>query len=207
MSTIVIFRSDIATIFKGLFQFRKNEESVFAAKILLSMIPAGLVGFLLKDDIETLFLGEMMWVGAFLLLTGFILLLTSIAPKKSKGISYSHGFLAGIAQAVAILPGVSRSGATISTMLYLGIDKEKAARFSFLMVIPLVLGATLLDVKDLSETGTSPAIGWEVLLAGFLAAFISGLLACKLMLKIVKNGKLSWFAVYCFVVGVAIMIF
>jgi undecaprenyl-diphosphatase len=148
LSTVVIFRKEIIQIFKGLFQFKNNTEFKFSLRIILSMIPAALVGILLKDEIESLFGGAVMLVGFMLLLTGILLFFADKAIKTEKEVGLKQSFLIGVSQAIAILPGISRSGATISTAVLLGIDREKAARFSFLMVVPLIMGAMLVDSKD-----------------------------------------------------------
>jgi undecaprenyl-diphosphatase len=199
LSTIWVFRKDIGEILQGLLKPTWNEEWQFSMKIVLSMIPAAFVGLFFDDLLDALFEGQLKLVGAMLFLTGGLLFLADRAKNTDKKVSFGHAIIIGIAQAVAILPGISRSGATISTSVLLGIDREKAARFSFLMVVPLILGKMAKDILDgkfqLSEELALP------LLAGFLAAFFTGLLACLWMIKLVKNSKLSWFAVYCFLVG------
>ena len=148
LSTVVIFRKDIVQIFKGLFKFKNNDELKFSIRIIVSMIPAALVGVLLKDEIESLFGGAIMLVGFMLIVTGLLLFLADKAKKTDKEVGLMQSLLIGISQAIAILPGISRSGATISTSVLLGIDREKAARFSFLMVVPLIFGAMAVDTKD-----------------------------------------------------------
>jgi undecaprenyl-diphosphatase len=199
LSTIVIFRKDILTIFKGLFQFKMNEESTFSLKIILSMIPAAFVGVLFNDQIEALFTGRILLVGIMLLLTGVLLFLADKAKSTDKTVSYWHAIIIGIAQAIAIAPGISRSGATIGTSVLLGIDRQKAARFSFLMVVPLILGKIAKDVLDGALSTQSEHI--SVHIVGFLAAFISGLFACQWMIALVKKSQLRYFAFYCFIVG------
>ncbi len=189
LSTIIVFRKDIIEILGGLFKFQWNEETQFAAKILLSMVPVGLVYVLFKDYVESFFNGKIMMVGCMLIVTGLLLYLTKYAEKlRDKGhkVRFSDSIIIGIAQAIAVLPGISRSGSTISTGLLLGVDKSKIARFSFLMVLPPIIGATLLEVKDLIE---SPPASFDVmpLLVGFLAAFISGLIACTWMISLIKR--------------------
>lgn len=207
LSTIIIFRKVIFDLFKGLLDFKLNDSTKYTLKIILSMIPVGLVGVFFEDRIESLFTGNVLLVGSMLLLTGLLLTFTYFSGKTSKDISTGRAFIIGIAQAVAILPGVSRSGATISTALILGVDKEKATQFSFIMVLLPIIGASLLKLKDYLE---SPAIAGGIsmyaLIIGFLAAFISGLLACSWMIKIVKRGKLIYFAYYCFAVGIVSII-
>lgn len=152
LSTVVIFRKDIIQIFKGLFQFKNNDEFKFSFRIIISMIPAALVGVLLKDEIESLFGGAVMLVGFMLIVTGLLLFLADKAKNTEKEVGAVQSIIIGISQAIAILPGISRSGATISTSVLLGIDREKAARFSFLMVVPLIFGAMLVDTKDYLDT-------------------------------------------------------
>lgn len=202
LSTIVIFRKDLARIFIGLFQFKWNEETKFSLKIIISMIPAALVGVLLEDEIESFFGGQVMFIGFMLLLTGLLLLLADRAKKTDKSVGFGHSIIIGISQAIAILPGISRSGATISTSVLLGIDREKAARFSFLMVVPLILGKMAKDIlKMTSEPESTMDINFSALSIGFVCAFLTGLVACTWMISLVKKSKLTYFALYCFLVG------
>lgn len=199
LATIFFFRKDILEILKGLFSGKK-EDLHFALKIILSMIPAVLVGVLLEEQIESLFNQKIVLVGAMLLITGCLLFLADRAKHTDKKVSFKNAFLIGISQAIAILPGISRSGATISTSVLLGIDRERAARFSFLMVVPLIFGKMAKDVLDgefiLTNTQMAP------LIAGFFAALICGYFACKWMIALVKNSNLKYFAYYCFVIGI-----
>jgi len=199
LSTLVVFRKDVAEIIRGLFQFRWNEQTIFSLKIVVSMIPAALVGVLLKDQIEAFFGGRLLLVGSMLLVTAVLLLLADRAKTTEKNVSYLDAFIVGIAQAIAIMPGISRSGATISISVLLKIDRSRATRFSFLMVVPLILGAM---AKDLMEGGLKIESGQFIPLAvGFIAAFFTGILACTWMIALVKKAKLSWFAAYCAIVG------
>lgn len=204
LSTIVVFRKDILEILRGLFQFKWNEETEFSVKIIVSMVPAAFIGVLFNDEIEALFNKQILLVGAMLIITGLLLFLADRAKRTEKQVGYGHAVLIGISQAIAILPGISRSGSTISTSVLLGIDREKAARFSFLMVVPLILGKMAKDVLDgniSSElTNTMP------LIVGFTAAFISGLVACTWMISLVKKSQLRYFSYYCFAVGFASII-
>jgi undecaprenyl-diphosphatase len=203
LSTIVVFRKDIAEIFGGLLRFQWNEETRYSLKIILSMIPAVLVGLLLDKQIEALFNQRIILVSLMLLVTGTLLFLGDRARHTDRAVSYSNALIVGIAQAIAIIPGISRSGATISTSVLLGIDREKAARFSFLMVVPLIMGKMAKDVLDGGLAQTS--IGWAPLTAGFIAAFLTGVLACTWMIKLVKNSKLTYFAIYCFAIALFAM--
>ncbi len=202
LSTIVIFRKNIRQLLSGI-EAKWNDSTRFILYILISMIPVALTGLFFKDEVEAMFQGRTMLVGFMLLLTGFLLLITTRAKPEGKNLSVRSSFLIGLAQAFAVIPGISRSGATISSALLLGIDREKAAEFSFLMVIPPILGIMLLDVKDILEMSASGSLGIEPLSLGlgFLSAFITGLLACSWMISIVKRGKISYFAYYCFIIG------
>ena len=199
LSTIVVFRKDVADIFKGIFQFKWNEETKFAVKIIISMIPAALVGFFLQDYMEVFFDGAIIIVGIMLIITAILLYLADMARTTEKGVSFRGAFVIGLAQMVAMLPGISLSGATISAAVLLGVDKTKSARFSFLMVVPLILGKVTKDVLsgDINFQGDDTvAMG-----AGFIAAFLAGLAACTWMIKLVRQSKLSYFAIYCLLVG------
>ena len=199
LSTIIIFRKDILEILNGLFQLKNNDSFWFSLKIVLSMIPAALVGVFFNDEIEALFGGALTLVGSMLLVTGLLLFLADKAKASAKKVGVKHAILIGVSQAIAILPGISRSGATISTAVLLGIDKEKAARFSFLMVVPLIFGKMAKDILsgDLQYENTT----YIPLLVGFIFAFITGIFACKWMIKLVKSSQLKYFAYYCFAIG------
>lgn len=199
LSTIAVFRKDVATIFGGLIQFKNNEAFNFSMKIILSMVPAALVGFFLDDVIESFFDRQILLVGIMLIVTGGLLFLADRAKRTDQNVSYPKAFIIGIAQAIAILPGISRSGATIGTSVLLGIDRQKAARFSFLMVVPLILGKMAKDILD--GAFASDNVPFLELSLGFVAAFITGLAACTWMISLVKRSKLSWFSFYCFIVG------
>ena len=203
LSTIIIFRKDLIEIFSGLFQFKNNESFQFSAKIVLSMIPAALVGLFFNDEIEALFGGALTLVGGMLLITGLLLFLADKAKASAKQVGIKAAIIVGISQAIAILPGISRSGATISTAVLLGIDKEKAARFSFLMVVPLIFGKMAKDILagDILATDAN----FLALFIGFVFAFLTGLVACKWMIKLVKSSQLKYFAYYCFAVGTIVI--
>lgn len=198
LSTIVIFRKDIIDIIKGLFDKEDLEAKSFSLKIIASMIPAALVGLFFDDAIEQLFNQQIPLVASMLVVTGLLLFLADRAKITDKKVGFKHAVLIGIAQAIAIIPGISRSGATISTSVLMGIDREKAARFSFLMVVPLIFGKMSKDVLD---GGLMESVDVLNLSIGFVTAFFTGLLACTWMIKLVKNSHLSYFAVYCFVVA------
>ena len=205
LSTIVVFRTEILELLKGIFQFKWNESTSFAVKIILSMIPAVIIGVLFEDWLETLFSGQVLLVGCMLLITGLLLFLADKATHTDKSVGFLHSIIIGIAQLIAILPGISRSGATIGTSVLLGIDRAKAAKFSFLMVLPLIFGKIS---KDLISGDFTYSNGSGLpFFVGFLAAFITGIFACRWMIQIVKNSQLKYFAYYCFVVGTIGIIF
>jgi len=204
LSTLVILWSEIDWILRGLFKFELNAETKYALNILVSMIPVGIVGVFFKDYVEEIFGSGLLVVGCCLLITASLLTFSYFAkPRQKEHISWKDALIIGIAQAIAVLPGVSRSGSTIATGLLLGNKKESLAQFSFLMVIPPILGEALLDVMK-AVKGEAVLGGIEALplTIGFLAAFLSGCVACKWMINIVKRGKLIYFGIYCAVVGV-----
>ncbi len=199
LSTVVVFRKEVAEILSGLFQFKYNEHLEFSLKVILSMVPAAFVGVVFDEQIDALFSKNMLLVGCMLIVTGILLYLADRAQKTEKSVGFLDALIVGVAQAVAILPGISRSGATISTCVLLGIDRSKAARFSFLMVVPLIFGKMAKDLLDgelwNADTQVPP------LIIGFAVAFVTGLLACTWMISLVKAANLKWFSWYCFVVG------
>lgn len=200
LATIVVFREEVAYIIRGLFQFKNNDEFRFSINIVISMIPAALVGVFFDEQIEALFSGQILLVGFMLLVTGVLLLFANNTKAGDGYVSGWKGLIIGISQAIAILPGISRSGATISTALLLGISRERAARFSFLMVVPLIVGKM---AKDVMDGGLSLSEGIPVsIVLGFGAAFVTGWWACNWMIDIVKRANLNYFALYCFVVGI-----
>lgn len=199
LSTLVIFRKDVILIVRGLLQFENNEEFHFSLKIIISMIPAAAIGVLFAAELEHLFDKQILLVGIMLFLTGALLFVADRSQNTDRPVSYKNAIIIGIAQAIAILPGISRSGATISTSVLLGVDRSKAAGFSFLMVVPLIFGKIAKDLYDGALNYNDDQI--VVLGAGFFAAFITGLLACQWMIKLVRDAKLSYFSYYCFVVG------
>lgn len=220
LSTLVILWKEIVWLFKGMLKSPKpnaspygirnlNMEQNYLLNIIISMIPVGIVGFCFKDFVEEQF-NSLTVVGVCLLITAALLSFSFFAkPREKEHITMLDAFIIGIAQAIAVLPGLSRSGSTIGTGLILGDKKESLAQFSFLMVIPPILGEALLDVKKIAEMGMEAAmagISSSALIAGFIAAFIVGCLACKWMINLVKRGKMIYFAVYCAIVGLSVLV-
>jgi undecaprenyl-diphosphatase len=200
LSTIVVFYKDIWRLFKGLFAFKWNDETAYIVKLLVSMIPVAILGLFFKEEIESFFDGNVRFVGMMLIVTAVLLLLTYLRKSNTRKVGFLSSLIIGVAQAFAVLPGISRSGATISTGLFLGVKRELAARFSFLMVLIPILGANFKDLASGDMTGNTE-VGIIPLLVGFLAAFISGLIACRWMINIVKRGNLIYFAAYCLIIG------
>lgn len=205
LSTIVIFRKDILEVVKGLFQFKNNDSFQFSLKIVLSMIPAAIVGVVFDDVIDDFFEGNLILVGSMLLVTAVLLFFADKAKNTTKDVSIVSAIIIGISQAIAILPGISRSGATISTSVLLGVDRSKAARFSFLMVVPLIFGKMAKDL--MSDEFVTTSIETVPLIAGFVAAFLTGLVACTWMIALVKKSKLIYFSIYCVIVGVSALVY
>ena len=205
LSTIVIFRKDVWLILKGILKFQWNEDLEFVSKIALSMLPAVFVGLFFEEELEKLFGGNILLVGCMLIVTAILLFFADRAKDTSKKISFKNAIVIGISQAIAMIPGISRSGATISTSVLLGNDKTKAARFSFLMVVPLIFGKIAKDIVGGELTYDSG--NFTSLSVGFIAAFVSGLFACTWMISIVKKSKLIYFSVYCVIVGLIAIIF
>jgi undecaprenyl-diphosphatase len=205
LSILVVFWKEIVKLLKGVFRFTMNDEMVYALKIIVSMIPVAIVGFTMRDKVEALFVADMDITGSFLLVTALFLLVGHFVPKRDKPVTYGGAFLMGIAQALAVLPGVSRSGSTISTGLMLGNSKNELARFSFLMVIIPIIGANFMQVISTEPQAVNGVL--FPLIIAFVAAFVSGYAACRWMINIVRKGKLGWFAIYCILVGLALIIF
>ena len=206
LATIVVFRKDILTILQGLVSKEDKEQKRFSLFVIISMIPAAIVGVFFDDLLDQLFEGQLVLVCSMLLLTGALLLFAERAKIEStEKLTWGKALIIGIAQAIAILPGISRSGATISTSILLKVDRSQAARFSFLMVVPLILGKMAKDILDgklqLSEDLVMPFV------AGFVAALLAGVVACQWMIAIVKKSKLSYFAYYCWFVGIVGLIY
>ncbi|MBE0639135.1 MAG: undecaprenyl-diphosphate phosphatase [Bacteroidales bacterium] len=206
LSTLVVFYKDIFRLIKGLFAFKWNDETRYIARIFFSMIPVAFIGLFFKDQVESLFNGNLIFVGSMLLITATMLLFAHFKKSNTRNISFLDSFIIGIAQAIAVIPGISRSGSTISAGLILGNKKADIAQFSFLMVLIPIIGANFKDLLG-GEISGEGSVGALPLMVGFLAAFISGLLACKWMIGIVKKGKLLWFAIYCYVVGLTSILF
>ena len=200
LSTILVLWKEIANLTKGLFKFSWNEETSYVAKIIVSMVPTAFAGFFLKEIAENYFTGNMISLGIQFIISALLLLLTLVIKPKERPISFMDSFIIGLAQAFAILPAVSRSGATIATGMMLGNKKSEIAKFSFLMVLVPVIGANLVEMR--SGEFTTEGTSFMVILAGFITAFISGYFACKWMINLVKKGNLTWFAIYCIIVGI-----
>lgn len=208
LSTLVVLWSEIDWIFRGLFKFEMNAETKYALNIVVSMIPIGIVGVFFKETVEEIFGSGLLIVGCMLLLTAALLTFSYYAkPRRKEHLGWRDALIIGIAQACAVMPGLSRSGSTIATGLLLGNKKETLAQFSFLMVIPPILGEALLDVmKAVKGEEAFGGIDTLPLVVGFVAAFLSGCVACRWMINIVKRGKLIWFGAYCAVAGVVTII-
>lgn len=211
LATIIVFRKQIADLLRGLFKFKYNDQTDYILKICVSMIPVFIVGVFFKDYVESLF-SSILVVGIALLVTALLLFLSDIFSSRNnagasarEGISYWQALVVGLGQALAVIPGLSRSGTTISTGLLCGVRRDSVAQFSFLMVLVPVLGEAFLDVVGGDFAASS--VGVTSLALGFVAAFISGLFACKVMIALVKKAKLRWFALYCAVVGVLVILF
>jgi undecaprenyl-diphosphatase len=202
LSTITVFYKDIIKLFAGLFRFKWNEETRYVFKIGISMIPVLIVGILFREEVESLFSGNLALVGGALLVTALLLVSTQLVKPGNKKIPFLDAFIIGIAQAVATIPGISRSGATISTGLLLKNGRSEVAQFSFLMVLLPIMGAALLDILSISSSNAEAGIATSSLVIGFLAAYLSGYLACRWMINLVKKGNLYWFAIYCAILGI-----
>ena len=200
LSVVVAFWSDIVALFKGLFKFKYNAETRYILMICLSMIPIFIVGVFFKDQVEAIFGGGLTVIGCALLVTALLLTLSQTIKPKQKDLGYGSALIMGLAQAVAVIPGLSRSGATIATGLLCGVKRDQVTRFSFLMVLVPILGEAFLSLVggDFAES----SVGAVPLLLGFVTAFASGLLACKIMIAMVKKASLGWFAAYCAIVGI-----
>jgi len=206
LSTICVFWKEILSLLVGLLKFKMNEETKYVLKIIVSMIPIAIIGLFFKDYVEEIFGSGLFVVGICLLLTAILLFFAHYAKvRKRDNISYANAFVIGIAQSIAVLPGLSRSGSTIAAGLLLGNKKASVAKFSFLMVIVPILGESLLDLLG-GDFSSGINLDFMPMIVGFLSAFFFGFIACKWMINIIKKGKLIWFALYCVIVGVTILI-
>ncbi|MGO1597446.1 MAG: undecaprenyl-diphosphate phosphatase [Sphingobacterium sp.] len=211
LSTLVVFRKEVYKIFQGLLEFKRNDALSFTYYVVISMLPAAIVGFFFIETLEQMF-SNLLIVGGSLLVTSLLLLFAGRKPSEGKPINAIRALVIGIGQMfAAIFPGLSRSGTTISTALLMGVDRDRAAQFSFLMVLPLIIGATLKKILDTASVSDSAVIDQAnsmtvpALIFGFLAAFLSGLFACQWMIKLIRNAKLYYFSVYCGLVGILIV--
>lgn len=204
VSTLIVFKQDIIKIIHEFVNVKTHRTSSLIFKIIYSMIPVVVIGLIFEEQIENLFKGNLILVGFMLIITGFLLFLTDRKKSINKTVSTKNAIIVGISQAIAILPGISRSGATISTAVLLGINKSQAAKFSFLMVIPIIIGKIIKDLVtgDISYKEEM----FFILIVGFLSSLITGIIACKLMIKIVENSKLKYFSIYCFLIGIICII-
>ena len=208
LSAIIVLWGEVSGLFKGVVLFRWNNETKMVSKLLLSMLPVGIIGLFFKDTVEQFFGGGLLFIGCMLILTAALLLISyRPRPHRKEDISFADAIFIGLAQACAVLPGLSRSGTTIAVGIWLGNDKAKAAKFSFLMLILPVLGETLLDVIKVLKGNTSIFSSFSVIamICGFLAAFLCGLFACKWMIELVKKGQLKYFSMYCLVAGLFVI--
>ena len=211
LATIIVFRKEIWDLLTGFFKFKYNDQTKYICMILVSMIPVFVVGMFFKDFVEDLFGSGLMVVGIALFITAILLFFSEFKKKKqadsevkTEGMTYKSAIWMGLAQAVAVIPGLSRSGSTIATGLICGVDKKEVAKFSFLMVLVPILGEAFLDLVGGDMAAGS--LGGMQLAVGFLSAFVSGLFACKVMIAIVRKAKLKWFALYCALAGAACIV-
>lgn len=224
LSTVIVFRKQICRLLAGLFRFTYNDETDYVLKIVVSMVPIAIVGLLFKDQVETLFSDDLFTVAVCLIVTAILLYLSDLsvrrparkkdepvgaAPSSRNGISYWQAIVVGLSQAIAVAPGLSRSGTTIATGLLCGVKREVMAQFSFLMVLVPIIGEQFLDLMKCfaGEASLGGGLGPVCLVVGFFSAFVSGLFACKVMITIVRKAKLMWFALYCLAVSLALLIF
>lgn len=211
LSTIVVLRKRFVPLCTSFFTLKRDENTTYVLKILLSCIPVAIVGLCFKDYVEAFFGGNLLTVGICLCVTAALLTFAHVFRNRDfrtganagRNISWSDAFVMGIGQAVAVLPGLSRSGTTIATGIILGDKRDQVAQFSFFMVIIPILGEALLDiVKIMTEGGSDSPVGFLPMAIGFMASFIVGCFACKWMIELVSKGRLVWFAIYCVIVGV-----
>jgi len=205
LSTIIVFRKEIWTLIRHFVSFRLTPESIYVYKLLVSSIPVLTVGLFLLEQVESLFTGKIQFVGGMLLVTACLLLLTRFVPTRNKPVTFMNAIWIGAAQALAVIPGISRSGSTIATGLMLGTEKKEAAKFSFLMVLLPIMAVNTKEIL-VADLNSSAEAGVDALIIGFLVAFISGLVACRWMIKIVQRGNLFYFSLYCFIIGILAII-
>ena len=205
LSTIVVFWKELVRIIGGFFKFRMNDEMVFVLNIMISLVPILFVGLMFQDQIEGLFTSNLKLVGVMLIVTAGLLTFSHYAKPGQRPVTPKSAFIMGLAQAIAVIPGLSRSGATISAGLLQGVKREEVSKFSFLMVLIPVIGMNILEVAKGNFSGE--AVDTANITAGFLTAFVTGMLACRWMIRLVNRGKLIWFAVYCMIVGVISIMF
>lgn len=206
LSTIVVFRKELLQLLRGSLLLRWNESTRYLSLLFLSMLPVLVVGLFFKEEVEEFFTGRIRFVGAMLMITAMLLFTAGIAPNRGRGISFLDALVIGIAQAIAVLPGISRSGATIATGLILGNERAAVARFSFLMVLAPIIGANLLDLREAGSAGSGAGVSVVALITGFVAAFLTGWLACRWMIRLVQQGRLWYFALYCLLIGLVAII-
>ncbi len=206
LSVVVVFWRSIASLTLNFFRFRWNAEMKFVLLLLASAVPTAIVGLLFEGQIERIFEGRVAFIGFMLLITATLLFLTRFVPKNTKGVTLKSALTIGIAQTLAILPGISRSGATISTALFFGIERTQAIRFSFLMVLIPIFGANFLKIISMSEQAGTGTIDIAPMVIGAVAAFTTGVAACRWMLNIVRRGKIEYFSIYCLIVGITAII-
>ena len=206
LSVVVVFWRDIVLLVSNFFRFRWNQEMRFAVLLLVSAIPTAVVGLLFEEQIEHVFEGRIVFVGSMLLITATLLFITRFVPKNHKDVTLKSALVIGIAQTLAILPGISRSGATISTALFFGIERSRAIRFSFLMVLIPIFGANFLKIISVSEQATAGSMDVAPMVIGAVTAFLAGVVACRWMLNIVRRGKIEYFSIYCVIVGITAII-
>lgn len=200
LSTLIVFRKEIAELILGLFKFRWDDNNKYIVMLIISAVPAGIAGVLFEDKIETLFTGKLVFVGSMLLLTSLLLTIANFKPAGKRKIGFFDALIIGIAQMIALVPGLSRSGATITTGMIIGNERSNLAKFSFLMVLIPILGAIFLKFVSGDLTSES-SVQLLPMIIGFVTAFITGMLTCKWMVNIVSKGKLIYFAIYCAVIG------
>ncbi len=206
LSVVVVFWRDIYSLTANFVRFKWNPEMKFALLLLASAVPTGIVGLVFEEKIESIFEGRIVFVGFMLLVTATLLFLTRFVPQNNNSVTLKTALIIGLAQTLAILPGISRSGATISTALFFGIERGKAIRFSFLMVLIPIFGANFLKILRMSEAAGSSTMEFTPMIIGAVTAFLAGVVACRWMLQIVRKGNIAYFSIYCAVIGLTAII-